>query len=163
MKTKVILLVALLLTCVSIGQAQSAIASDKRSGSSLRAHALSQTQTAEQLVKAVAEAWGEGRLGSLDASRPLVGSVRIRIEHSIADGIESRSFKTLAQAEQWLKRRERADGPGRNVGTLRQCSKGVCLFEQEGMLHNNLYLQKITYGMRRGRPYVKAIHLIDGD
>lgn len=129
------------------------------------AHALpsSKAEAIEQLAKDVAEAWSEGRLGSLDAKRPYVGWVRIRVEDSIADGVESRRFKTLAQAERWFKSRERADGPGRNIGPLQKCSKGVCTFEQTGMLHNNLYLQKITYGLRGGRPYIKAIHVIDGN
>lgn len=79
------------------------------------------------------------------------------------DSIENRSFRTLLQAELWLKSRERAEGPGRNIGPLQQCTKGVCTFELSGMLHNNIYLQRITYGVRQGKPYIKAIHLIDGD
>ena len=73
-----------------------------------------------------------------------------------------KTFKTLAQVDRWFKRRETADGPARNKGQLKQCRKGVCTFEQEGMLHNNLYLKKITYGMRKGQPYIKAIYIDDG-
>ena len=120
-------------------------------------------QTVEQLAKAVADAFAAGELGRLDAERPYLRTVRIRVEHSISGQIVTRSFRTLARLERWLKGRERDDGPARNSGALRRCRRGVCTFEQEGMLHNNLYLQRITYGMRRGRPYVKAIHLIDGD
>ena len=122
-----------------------------------------QTQPVEEFAKGVADAFAAGELGRLDAERPYVRTVRIRVEHSITGEVESRSFKTLAAAGRWLTSRERDEGPARNGGTLRRCRRGVCTFEQEGMLHNNLYLQRITYGMRRGRPYVKAIHLIDGD
>jgi hypothetical protein len=73
-----------------------------------------------------------------------------------------KTFRTLAQVDRWFKSRERADGPGRNVGPLQQCSKGVCAFEVVGMNHNNLFLQKITYGMRKGKPYIKAIYIADG-
>jgi hypothetical protein len=69
----------------------------------------------------------------------------------------------LAQIDRWFKSSERADGPGRNVGPLEKCSKGVCTFEVVGMNHNNLFLQKITYGMRKGKPYIKAIYIADGD
>jgi hypothetical protein len=73
-----------------------------------------------------------------------------------------KTFRTLAQVDRWFKKRETADGPRRNIGQLKQCSRGVCTFEQEGMLHNNLYLKKITYGMRKGQPYIKAIYVDDG-
>lgn len=162
-RIKFVLLTTLILALGLAGLAQSKTVSGTEGAEQSRAHLSRKTQTIEQLAKAVAEAWSEGKLGSLDAQRPFVGSVRIRIEHSIADRVESRSFKTLARAERWLKSRERADGPGRNIGPLQQCSKGVCAFEQEGMLHNNLYLQKITYGIRKGQPYIKVIHIIDGD
>jgi hypothetical protein len=163
MRIRSILLAILFLAFSSLGFAQLKATSKAMGGEAGRVSASSPTQTIEQLAKAVAEAWSEGKLGSLDARRPYVGSVRIRIEHGIADTVENRSFKTLAQAERWFKSRERTDGPGRNIGPLKQCGKGVCTFEQTGMLHNNLYLQKITYGMRKGQPYIKAIHIIDGD
>jgi hypothetical protein len=122
-----------------------------------------QTQTPEELVKAVADAFSAGELGRLDAERPYLQTVRIRVEHSITGGVEARSFRTLARLERWLKGRETGEGPARNGGALRRCRRGVCTFEQEGMLHNNLYLQRITYGLRKGRPYIKAIHIIDGN
>ncbi|HKQ53065.1 MAG TPA: hypothetical protein VJT74_11885 [Pyrinomonadaceae bacterium] len=122
-----------------------------------------QTQPVEEFAQAVAQAFAAGELGKLDAERPYVRTVRLRIEHSISGQIVTRNFRTLARLEQWLKGRERDEGPARNSGTLRRCRRGVCTFEQEGMLHNNLYLQRITYGLRRGRPYVKAIYLVDGD
>jgi hypothetical protein len=45
-----------------------------------------------------------------------------------------------------------------------KCAKGVCTYNFDGgILHNNLYLKKITYGMRGGCPYLKSIYLLDGD
>lgn len=124
----------------------------------------------EELIKAVDEAYSTNKLGRLDARRPYLGKVRIVIEHSLAgDGekgqYEIRTFRTLAQAERWLKSREREDGtPFRQTRPLIECEGGVCEFDfNGGILHNQLYLKKVSYGYRRGRPYIKTIYLLDGD
>ncbi len=164
MKLKIVLLTALCLAFTSIGPARSKTTSGARGGESTRARSSAQARTIEQLARDVATAWGEGKLGSLDAKRPYVGSVRVVVEATVGEPplVERKTFKTLAQVDRWFKSREREDGPARNIGTLVQCNKGVCTFEQEGMLHNNLYLKKITYGMRKGQPYIKAIYIEDG-
>jgi hypothetical protein len=164
MKIKLVLLATLILALGLTGFAQSKTTSGAGGAEQSRAHLSPQTQTIQELANAVATAWGEGNLGSLDASRPYVRSVRVVVEATVGEPpmIERKTFKTLAQVDRWFKRNERADGPGRNIGTLEQCRKGVCTFAQEGMLHNNLYLKKITYGMRRGKPYIKAIYIDDG-
>jgi hypothetical protein len=148
----------------STGFAQSKTTSAAREAAQSRAHLSRQTQTIQELATAAATAWGEGNLGSLDGRRPYVGSVRVIVEGQAGEPpmISRKTFRTLAQVDRWFKSRERADGPGRNPGQLEQCSKGVCTFTQEGMLHNNLYLKKITYGMRKGKPYIKAIYIDDG-
>jgi hypothetical protein len=160
MKIKIVSITALILAFNLVGLAwsetTSEVSDDERQG---RARSSSQAQTAEQLARAVADAFSD--LGSLDASRPYMGTVRIRLEHSITGEFETRSFRTLAQAERWLSRGGR--DPGRSSGTLRGCRRGVCTFEQEGMLHNTLYLQSVIYGMRSGRPYIRSIHIISGD
>jgi cystatin-C len=128
--------------------------------------AVSPNPTIQQLAKSVADAFTAKTLGSLDAENLLPGKLRIVIEHSLGDdkdGFEIKNFKTLEQAEQWLQSRESDGSPGRNSGPLQRCSKGVCTFEQTGMLHNNLYLKKISYGLRRGRPHINSIYLLDGD
>jgi hypothetical protein len=163
MGNKLVLAPALILAFSLPGFAQSKTTTQARGVEPSRAHSSARAQTVEELAKAVADAFAAGELARLDSERPYLRTVRIRVEHSITGDVVTRSFRSLERLEQWLKSRERGDGPARNGGTLRRCRRGVCAFEQEGMLHNNLYLQRITYGMARGRPYVKAIHLIDGD
>ena len=163
MRIKFVLLTALILALGLAGFAQSKTTSGARGDRQSRAHLSPQTQTIQQLANAVSDAFTTGKLGSLDADRPYVGTVRVVIENLV--DVERKTFKTLAQAERWLKSRETQDGPitnpRRNSGVLQQCRKGLCTFEAAGGLHNILYLQKITYGMRKGRPYIKAIHLVN--
>jgi hypothetical protein len=164
MRIKFVLLTTLILALGLTGFAQSKTTSAARDDGQSRAHPSTQTQTIEQFVNDVAKAWSEGNLASLDARRPYVGAVRVVVEAQVGEppNVERKTFKTLAQIDKWFKRNERSDGPGRNVGPLEKCSKGVCTFEVVGMNHNNLFLQKITYGMRKGRPYLKAIYIADG-
>ena len=164
MKIKIILLVAIILAFTLTVFAQSKTVSGARGDERARAHRMPQTQSIRELADTAAKAWGEGNLGSLDASRPYVGSVKVIVEGTVGEPpmIWRKTFRTLAQVDRWFKSRERAEGPARNIGQLKQCSKGVCTFEQEGMLHNNLYMKKITYGMRKGKPYIKAIYIEDG-
>ena len=135
----------------------------------VRAKPKCKKQSIEDLVKAVAESYEEKSLGSLDVDRSYVGRVRIVIEHSLAgdndpDRFEIRWFTTLAKAESWLKSREHEEMPGRTAKPLVRCAQGVCTYNfDDGIFHNTLYLKKITYGVRSGCPYLKTIHLLDGD
>jgi hypothetical protein len=123
----------------------------------------------EQLMEALDKAYTDKALGRLDAKRPYVGRVRIIISHSLmADddphSIERRQFRTLAQAERWLSSRERGGLPNRQTRPLLECKRGSCDYDFDGgILHNQLYLQSVDYGIRRGRPYIKTIYLLDGD
>lgn len=140
-----------------------------RAGNHADNDAALSNSTIEQLVKSLAEAYEAKELGKLDIGRPYFGKVRIVIEHSLAednakDRFEIKSFKTLAMGEQWLKSREMHDVPARATKPLQRCRKGLCTYDFGGGInHNNLYLKKITYGYRNGRPYVKTIFLLDGD
>ena len=126
-------------------------------------------QPVEDLVKAVAEGFETKTMRSLDAQKPYVGRVRIVIEHSLADDNAKdrfviRSFSSLARAEHWLKSREHDEMPGRDTKPLVRCAKGVCTYNFDGgIVHNTLYLKKITYGTRGRCPYLKTIYLLDGD
>lgn len=123
----------------------------------------------EPLVKGLAEAYTAKSLGSIDAEHPYLGTVKIVIEHSLAEDtapnrFEIRSFKTLEQVEQWLKSRERDELPTRQAKPLLRCKSGLCTYDFDGgILHNQLYLKRISYGYRNGRPYLKTIFLLDGD
>ena len=126
-------------------------------------------QSVEDLVTALAESFANKSMGTLDADRPYVGRFTIRIEHSLADDndpqrFEVRRFSSFARAEKWFKSQEIEGMPGRNTRPLLKCARGVCSYNSEGgILHNNLYLTKITYGVRNGCPYIKTIYLLDGD
>jgi hypothetical protein len=120
----------------------------------------------EDLAKAVAENYEAKTLRNLDAQKPYAGRVRIVIEHSLGEDSAKviRSFTSLARAEAWLKSREHEEMPGRESRPLKRCAKGLCTYDFDGgILHNHLYLQKISYGIRAGCPYLKTIYLLDGD
>ena len=124
----------------------------------------------EQLVASLADAYTSKSLGKLDAQRPYLGRFRIVIENSLAepnakDRFEIRAFNSLAKAEQWLRSRETSDdSPSREIKPLKRCSRGVCTYDFDGgILHNQLYIKRVTYGITRGRPYFKTIYLLDGD
>jgi hypothetical protein len=135
----------------------------------VRAESPCKKQTIEDLVKAVAEAYEAKTLGSLDAQKPYVGKLRIVIENSLAednakDRFVIKWFTSLTRADRWLKSRQHEELPGREAKPFVRCAKGVCTYNFDGgILHNHLYLKKITYGARGGCPYIKTIYLLDGD
>ena len=126
-------------------------------------------QSIEDLQKSLAEAFAAKTMATLDGDRPYIGSIRIVIEHSLAEDNDPqrfvvRRFTSFARTEKWFKSKEIEGLPGRNAMPLVKCAKGVCTYNFDGgILHNNLYLKKITYGMRGGCPYLKSIYLLDGD
>lgn len=126
-------------------------------------------QPVSDFAKQIAEAYQAKTLSGLDAQKPYLGAVRIVIENSLGEPDDkgrfvTKTFKSLAKAEAWLKSREHDELPGRESRPLKRCAKGVCTFDFEGgILHNHLYLQKISYGLRAGCPYIKTIYLLDGD
>jgi hypothetical protein len=126
-------------------------------------------QTIEQLANIVAEAFATKGLSKLDNKRYLLGKVRISIKHSLAgddapNRSEDRDFKTFALGEKWLASREHDGLPARESRPLLTCQKSICVYNfQQGILHNHLYLQKIAYGYKNSRPYIKTIYLLDGD
>lgn len=119
--------------------------------------------TIERLAHALSEAFTAKQLGRIDRMRAFLGTISVRIEHSISGKIEIKSFATFEEIEKWLKKRETGEGPQRNSGNLQKCGKGVCVYQETGLLHNNLYLQKITYGLTAGQPAIKTIYIVDGD
>lgn len=135
----------------------------------VRAQSPCKKQSIQELAKQTAEAYEGKTLSSLDAQKPYPGRVRIVIENSLGEPDDKgrfaiKSFTSLAKAEAWLKRREHDGMPGRESRPLVRCAKGVCTYNFDGgILHNHLYLKKISYGTRSGCPYIKTIYLLDGD
>lgn len=122
----------------------------------------SQALTIENLVQRLSESFAARTMSSLDAERPYLRSVTIVVEHSLSGRKDRRSFKTLKAAEQWIgqNRKEANFDPK----PLKKCSRGVCTFDfAGGILHNSLYLQKLTYSIVKGRPVLRAIYFLDGD
>jgi hypothetical protein len=127
----------------------------------------------EDVVGQLSDAYAARDLGRLDAEHVRLGRVTIRIENSLGEDTDpdrfvTKSFRSFAAAEKWLRSREHGpnadDGPARSVRPLKRCRKGLCTYDFDGgILHNNLYLQKVSYSLSRGKAYIKTIYLLDGD
>lgn len=134
------------------------------SGSVSAVQPASKKDGIEQLVKSLSEAYAGKTLASLDAGKPYSGRVIVVIEHSIEDRSERRSFTSFRKVESWLRSREIENMPARQTKELKHCRKGVCTYDfNGGILHNQLYLKKVTYSYSKGRYYIKTITLLDGD
>ena len=130
--------------------------------------AQSQKELVDQLQKSVADKYQAKTMRTLDEKKLIQGPVLVRIVHSLMEGkgsVVRRSFKTFAQFDAWLKKREREEGsPFRQVSELVKCAKGHCEYNYDnGILHNQLYLHDIYYRFRNGKPYIVRIDLLDGD
>jgi hypothetical protein len=138
--------------------------------SSIAIHAQSNCkQTAEQIAKDFASAFEAKKLGRLDANRGAVGKITLTMENSLSeDGAKGqfsvKTFANLKALEKWLTKREIDELPGRTANELIRCKKGVCSFKIGGLLHNQLYLKKITLGFTKDKcPYIKSIYILDGN
>jgi hypothetical protein len=135
----------------------------------VRAQSPCKKRPVADLAKQIAEAYERKTLGALDGEKPYLRTVRIVIENSLGEPDDKgrfviKSFTSLKKAEAWLKSREHDEMPARESRPLKRCAKGICTYDFDGgILHNHLYLQKISYGMRTGCPYIKTIYLLDGD
>jgi hypothetical protein len=130
--------------------------------------AQSQQTTIDQVQRTVAEAYKTKTMRTLDEKKLIQGSLLVKIVHSLMEGkgsIVRRRFKTFAQFDAWLKKREREEGaPFRQVSELVKCARGHCAYNYDnGILHNQLYLHDTYYRFRNGRPYIIRIDLLDGD
>lgn len=128
-------------------------------------------ETPEALAESLSRAYQGKDLSSLKSSGAFRRSVRIVIEHSIAEvggkpKIEDATFRSLRAVDKWFDDRR----PGgedfdfnREVQPLLSCAKGTCQYDRPALLHNTLFLTKFTYGTYRGKVYLKAIYFVDGD
>lgn len=130
-----------------------------------QAQSRSKIRSIGQLQSAFYDAFGMDRLTELDARYPNHGRFRVVIEYWAGPvEFDAEVFKTFGGLGRWLKSRETEGGfPWRMDTTLVGCRKGVCTYKlNENLQHNRLYLQKLSYGYRKGRPYLKTVHLLAG-
>jgi hypothetical protein len=130
--------------------------------------------TIEKLVDEFEIAYVADTLETLDAKYPNRARMRVVIEYQTIDP-EIKVFKTFRGFGQWLRGRETdPEGMPVEAGTtiklprrvtilLVGCKRGLCTYDFDGgILHNHLYIKKISYGYRKGRPYIKTIFLLSG-
>lgn len=130
--------------------------------------------TIEKLVDEFEVAYVADNLETLDAKRPNPVKIRVEIEYQTIDR-EIKVFKTFGELGRWLRSRETdTEGMPVEAGTTSKlpmrvtmlpvgCRRGLCTYDfNGGILHNHLYIQKISYGYRKGRPYLKTIFLLSG-
>ena len=130
--------------------------------------------TIENLVDEFEIAYVADTLETLDAKRPNPVKIRVEIEYQTIP-TEIKVFKTFRGVGHWLRGRETdTEGMPVKAGTttklplrvtmpLVSCKRGLCTYDfNGGILHNHLYIQKISYGYRKGRPYLKTIFLLSG-
>jgi hypothetical protein len=130
-----------------------------------RAQARRGIKNVGQLQAAFYDAFGMDRLAELDARYPNHGKFKVIIEYWAGpEESDAGVFGTFGALGQWLKSRETEGGfPWRMDTTLVGCRRGVCTYKlNENLQHNRLYLQKLSYGYRKGRPYLKTVFLLAG-
>jgi len=126
--------------------------------------AQSQDKQARKIAAAVADAFGKGQLRQIDRKKLLRGRVKLTIENSIGEPeYEHYSYRSFSAMGGWIRKQERDGLPNKVVWPLVGCRKGVCTFFRDGgILHNQLYLKKVTYGYRNGRLYISGVQLLAG-
>ena len=129
--------------------------------------------TIEKLVDAFEIAFGMDNLGMLDAKVPNPVKMRVEIEYQTI-GPEIKVFRTFGEIGRWLRSRQ-TDGAAKVDGQTVKfpitvvlprvgCKRGLCTYDffDGAMRHNHLFIKKISYGYRKGRPYLKTIYLLSG-
>ena len=139
---------------------------------SIHAQSSSKRLTIGKLVDEFETAFVADSLEKLDAKRPNRGKMRVIITYDTIEP-ETKVFRTFGELGRWLRSRETDSAPTADGRTVKLpfrvtnpptvCRRGLCLYDYEGgILHNHLYLKKILYGYRNGRPYIKTIFLYNG-
>lgn len=126
--------------------------------------AQSQDKQAKKTGAEIARAFERGQLRKLDAKNLLSGKIKLTIENSIGEPeFEYYSFSSFAAMGRWIKKQEFDGMPNKVAWPLVGCRKGVCTFFRDGgILHNQLYLKKVTYGYRNKRLFIRGIQLLAG-
>lgn len=131
---------------------------------SAQAETALQLKAADHMAQQLGQNFAKKSLAQQDTTPPYLKSVELVIAHSLGHSEnELQTFKSLTELEAWLSSREHEGLPGRNSEALAACNKGLCRFEDRGLLHNNLYLRAVSYVYLNGQPYLKTFYLVDGD
>ena len=138
---------------------------------SAQAQSRSKKLTIEKLIDEFEIAFVQDRLEKLDAKYPNYGKVRVEIEYTSIEP-DIKVFKTFGGIGRWLRSMETDSMPLEDGTTMKlpmrlmsevSCQRGLCTYDYDGgILHNRLYIKKISYGYRNGRPYIKNIFLLAG-
>lgn len=106
-------------------------------------------------------------LSIFDGQGLIRGSLKIVIEYGIYDigqaRFEIRRVRSFKAAERWLKSREKNGFPWRVYRDFWGCRNGRCTFDNVSPgAHSWMFTQKILYGYRKKRSYIKAIYFLQG-
>ena len=120
----------------------------------------------ERLGQDVAHHFEAKTLNQLGRRLP-AHSVRLHIEHSIDDDLELTDQVAVVDLDARLAAAEaaipRQAASQRQVLEKMECHGLSCRFGPSGILHNNLYLQQVTFARSRGCLTLAEIYLLDGD
>jgi hypothetical protein len=141
---------------------------------SVRAQSRSKKLTIGKLEDVFSTAFAIDTLETLDAKYPNRAKMRVEIGYTSIEP-DIKVFDTFGALGRWLRSMERETdgGPSKGGSTMKLplrvtmplvgCRQGACTYDFDGgILHNHLYLKKISYGYRKGRPFIKSIFLING-
>ena len=139
---------------------------------SARAQSRFKKVTIEKLEDVFSTAFGLDTLETLDAKYPHHGRMKVVIEYTSIEP-EIKVFKTFGGVGRCLRSMETDSMPTetglniklpmRLVMPLVGCKRGLCTYDfNGGILHNRLYIKKISYAYRNKRPYIKTIFLLAG-
>ncbi len=121
--------------------------------------------TIEKAIKLLTDAYAGKRMKTLDGIGIKGDEVQFVIEHSLTSDYEVEEARTFSQADRWLRSLEiEKDMPSREVRPLVWCRKGLCVFDfEDGISHNALYIDKVTYVYKQGCPSLRTVFLLNGD
>lgn len=135
----------------------------------VNAQTTCKNQSVTQLANDIAKAFQEKNLEKIDATRPFINNITVRVENSLSEDkdpnrFEYKKLKNFTQFEKWLKSSETEGLPNRTSEPLINCKKGICKYNIKGLLHNTWFLQKFSYGYKKDKcPFIKSVFLIDGN
>lgn len=132
--------------------------------SPVQAETQSQKTQTEKVALEFSHSYATRSLAKLDDSFAYLSPIELVYEHSLGQAKpERKSFKNLAEMEQWLQSKQIQGLPGRKTEPLRHCQKGLCQYAIQGLFHNQLYLKGFSYLYLNGKPVLKTVYLLDGD